>query len=158
MTTETKCPRCDGCAGSDHHWMDDNLGEESPWPFYGCKHCEAIGCDCPQCGGPDNEDACSTCLECEASGIVIATMYRIVLGEHSTLMAMPDEAKAREEFGRLYGADGSSATVKAVAKVGNCEGCLRDVFETEDYKADRGRDGDGKWCPECAAEMGGEGG
>ena len=49
------CRRCGDCIGAEHHWLPYEPDEDdplySPVPDYCCKHCPAIGDECPACQG-----------------------------------------------------------------------------------------------------------
>ena len=79
------CRRCAECANSEHHWMDNgdfgNDPDDSEYPTgneYICKHCDAVGDECPECDGTgEGEDAVSPmCPKCNGEGVV-ATMPKV---------------------------------------------------------------------------------
>ena len=61
--TQTPCRRCSGCEGATHHWLDNVDAEGPDDPEYVCKHCPAVGTDCPWCdeGMADGEKLCRVC-------------------------------------------------------------------------------------------------
>lgn len=84
----SECRRCIECEGSEHHWMEngdfgaddddpDYLEDEHRQPtgnMFICKHCDAVGDDCPKCGGSgEASDAPEgvPCFDCGGDGIVV---------------------------------------------------------------------------------------
>lgn len=76
----TTCRRCNECDGYSHHWLpntsfgDDSEREENNSAEYECKHCDALGMECPECDGdgrdnPLSEDA--MCPECDGEGVIL---------------------------------------------------------------------------------------
>ena len=69
---ETECRRCDGCAKSQHHWLDNDTLSLAFKRI--CKHCSAVGDDCAACDGtgidPDAPGEVD-CQECDGYGIVV---------------------------------------------------------------------------------------
>jgi hypothetical protein len=142
MIANETCPRCADCANSDHHWIeDDGPCDDSPWPCYACKHCEAIGADCPRCGNGGRTD---TCLRCEGEGIVPATAF--LCDGWPVVESGPFEAANAHEI--IHGARPMSVVSAPIA--GRCESCWGLLVEGTDYMTDR--DGDGKWCRECGED------
>lgn len=77
MTTCRACSECDG----HHHWLygeggfDPETGE--PIAEYGCKHCDALGDPCIECGAEpelDDEPRNRDCPSCNGRGIVVVAM------------------------------------------------------------------------------------
>ena len=77
------CRRCSECEGMTHHWLPDCDDAVPPTYTAVCKHCEAVGDECPVCA--DNEDdleeddleedeeeleAAELCRCCHGAGIV----------------------------------------------------------------------------------------
>ena len=52
--------KCEVCQDSPHHWME---GEDADGPEFVCKHCDAQGDACPDCGGEG-------CPSCDDNGVV----------------------------------------------------------------------------------------
>lgn len=150
MTTAMKCRRCSECAGLEHHWIDDTLSEESHWPYYVCKHCDAIGQECPR--SDIDGGRASRRLRHEGAGIVVATMFAVTRDDDSPiLVAASSAAEAADAYATMFGGYVSPSWAKPTEAVGRCEDCNRQVYEAEDYRTDI--DGDGKWCSECAADI-----
>lgn len=57
---QTGCRRCSDCPESSHHW----LPVCQPQHDYGCKHCDAIGKECPECFGEG-------CRNCGGEGVLL---------------------------------------------------------------------------------------
>lgn len=56
----TECQRCDGCRDNSHHWLPACEQDYD----YDCKHCDALGKQCPECFG----DGCD---ECDHEGVIL---------------------------------------------------------------------------------------
>ncbi len=54
------CRRCSDCRDSRHHW----LPVCQPQHDYDCKHCDAIGRECPECCGEG-------CDNCKGEGVLV---------------------------------------------------------------------------------------
>jgi DnaJ-class molecular chaperone len=78
------CRRCSECANSDHHWLENgdfgNDPDDSGDPTgneYICKHCPAVGDECPDCYGEgeveDDYSVGQTCARCGGEGIILST-------------------------------------------------------------------------------------
>lgn len=72
------CRRCDGCAESSHHWLDNpRFGDGTPHgdPMFVCKHCDETGTECPSCGGDgvyvEGDD--EMCEGCDGEGVILCT-------------------------------------------------------------------------------------
>jgi len=83
-----ECRRCDECRYNSHHWIYnpgfcDEGNEEYPHSeaSHICKHCDAIGMLCEECGGDGQLDSGGTnergdwislpCETCKCEGVVI---------------------------------------------------------------------------------------
>lgn len=62
-----KCRRCNECATSEHHWLDNMDFDGPDDPEHVCKHCPAVGTDCTCDEGLFNGKLCRIC---DGSGIV----------------------------------------------------------------------------------------
>ena len=67
----TTCRRCSECPNSVHHWLDYVGDMDVDSPTHSCKHCDAVGHECPACDGEgivtrfagdrDYETGCNLC-------------------------------------------------------------------------------------------------
>lgn len=94
------CPRCSECEGQTHHWMDnsdfgagllyEDDGDDQPEnPDYAfvCKHCPAVGGECPDCDGEGHNDELladidatdddffADCSRCKGTGVIEGLAY-----------------------------------------------------------------------------------
>jgi hypothetical protein len=77
-----QCRRCSECKGQDHHWLDNpdfGNGDDPDDPAsvdyqFTCKHCPAMGGECPDCDGlgiqDDDIEDDRDCPRCQGVGIV----------------------------------------------------------------------------------------
>lgn len=79
----TECRRCGECEGCNHHWIADagvdsmaDSNEPTLDGFFGCKHCEQRGEECPVCEGagvePDEDEFAEPveCSCCKGEGVI----------------------------------------------------------------------------------------
>ncbi len=66
------CPRCNVCANSSHHWIEQP-DLEFRWEYV-CKHCPAVGLECKACHG-------NGCPACDDEGVVELKRRRPTEGE-----------------------------------------------------------------------------
>jgi hypothetical protein len=83
------CRRCSECQEAEHHWIENpdfGYGEEidgfappeHPDYSHACKHCEALGGQCPECDGDgtvgvprfESDDTEETCARCKGVGVI----------------------------------------------------------------------------------------
>lgn len=72
------CRRCDQCPNSTHHWID-YVGEiDIDSTSHSCKHCDAVGIECPACDGEgivtlfrDGQDYENECRLCDGEGVLL---------------------------------------------------------------------------------------
>lgn len=78
MPPTKPCQRCAECKHDEHHWMyndwfgdfDDEEPDADPRYSHVCKHCDAIGSECPDCEGiGGDEDA--ECERCKGAGVIL---------------------------------------------------------------------------------------
>lgn len=81
--SETKCKRCSDCANSEHHWIDNDFfgdfddpePDSDPRYSHVCKHCDAVGSECPDCDGAGGDlydtDFEWECERCKGEGVVL---------------------------------------------------------------------------------------
>jgi hypothetical protein len=78
------CRRCSDCLDLDHHWMPNgdfgNEGDperpDATGNEYVCKHCDAVGDECPDCDAPpedlDWDNYLTDCDRCCGRGVAVA--------------------------------------------------------------------------------------
>lgn len=101
------CRRCSECANSSHHWIpnasfgDDSAGVTSRFEFI-CKHCPAVGNECPGCcgTGEGESDTTDLCTECDGDGVILAQASNLVETELE-LPAAITELAGRCEIGEV---------------------------------------------------------
>lgn len=83
------CRRCNECAESAHHWLDngdfENSKDNANKPTgnsHVCKHCDAVGDECEDCDGIGDSGGI-VCKQCNGEGVVVAkrrSWYRGAIG------------------------------------------------------------------------------
>ena len=84
----SECRRCSDCRGNTHHWLenpdagnDPAESEHDPERTHVCKHCDAVGDECDECGGSgrgecvgrDEDGSCDyeNCCVCDGEGVIV---------------------------------------------------------------------------------------
>ena len=78
----SECRRCSECLGNSHHWLDNPDGgndpaesEHDPERTHICKHCDAVGDECDECGGSGRGECVGrdyeNCCVCDGEGVVV---------------------------------------------------------------------------------------
>ena len=80
------CRRCSECKNSSHHWIynsafgDDPDSRENAETSHVCKHCDACGNACEDCGGDGvafdivgEPGITRQCLTCEGEGVILVS-------------------------------------------------------------------------------------